>query len=310
MLQDMEHTTLGTSDIRVSRVGLGCNNFGRRLDLDGTRAVVDAALDAGIDFCDTADVYGGDGASERLLGQVLQGRWDQVVLATKFGIEMGDGRGGGAPAYAKAAVRASLERLGADRIDLFYYHRPDGVTPLTETLGALDELVDEGLIRTYGASNLSAEQLEEAHAFAASRPAGRFVALQNEYSLLERDAEADTLPLCARYDIGFVPFFPLASGLLSGKYTRGEAPPAGTRLAARPDALTDAAFDRIEAFAAFAEERGHTLLELAIAGLASQRGVASVIAGATRPEQARANAAAGDWQLSEEDLAALAALSG
>ncbi len=302
----MRQNRLGRSELTVSAVGLGCNNFGRRLDLAGTRAVIDAALDAGIDFFDTADIYGGDGASERLIGEVLGGRRDRVALATKFGMEMsGDtGEPRGAPAYVRRAVEGSLERLRAERIDLLYYHEPDGVTPLAETLGALGELADEGKIRTFGTSNLDAAQVREA----AAHGDDRLVALQNEYSLLEREAEQELLPLCAELGIGFVPYYPLARGMLTGKFRRGEAAPAGTRMASRPDELTDVVFDRVEALEAFAATRGHTLLELAIAALASRPGIPSVIAGAMSPEQVTANAAAGDWQLNEEDLAQLRSL--
>jgi aryl-alcohol dehydrogenase-like predicted oxidoreductase len=302
----MREQPLGRSGLTVSAVGLGCNNFGRRLDRAGTRAVIDAALDAGITFFDTADVYGGDGASERLIGEALEGRRDRVVLATKFGMEMGGDAGEprGSRAYVRRALEASLERLRTDRIDLLYYHEPDGVTPLAETLAALAELADEGKIRAFGVSNLAAPELREA--IAAGDP--RLAALQNEYSLLERDAERELLPLCREHGIGFVPYFPLAMGLLTGKFRRGEPPPPNTRLASRPERLTDAAFDRVEALEAFARERGHSLLELAIAGLASQPGVASVIAGAMRPDQVAANAAAGEWELGADDLDALARL--
>jgi aryl-alcohol dehydrogenase-like predicted oxidoreductase len=302
----MRQNPLGRSELTVSAVGLGCNNFGRRLDGAGTRAVIDAALDAGITFLDTADIYGGDGASERLIGEALEGRRDRVVLATKFGMELsGDsGEPRGSRAYARRALDASLERLRTDRVDLFYYHEPDGVTPLAETLGALGELADEGKIRAFGVSNLDAAQLREAVALGDPRLA----ALQNEYSLLERDAERELLPLCREHWIGFVPYFPLARGRLTGKFRRGEPPPAGSRMADRQDLLTDAVFDRLELLGAFASERGHTLLELAIAGLASQPGVASVIAGAMTPEQVAANAAAASWELSADDLDALAAL--
>jgi aryl-alcohol dehydrogenase-like predicted oxidoreductase len=295
----MRQNPLGRSDLTVSAVGLGCNNFGRRLDRAGTRAVIDAALDAGITFFDTADVYGGDGASERLIGEALAGRRDRVVLATKFGMAMsGDsGQPRGSRAYARRALDASLERLRTDHVDLLYSHEPDGVTPLAETLGALAELADEGRIRAFGVSNLDAAQLREAAAVGDPRLA----ALQNEYSLLERDAERELLPLCRRHGIGFVPYFPLARGMLTGKFRRGEPPPAGSRMADRPDLLTAAVFDRLEALEAFASERGHTLLELAFAGLAAQPGVASVIAGAMSPEQVAANAAAGAWELSAED---------
>ena len=300
----MREQPLGRSGLAVSAVGLGCNNFGRRLDRAGTRAVIDSALDAGITFLDTADIYGGDGASERLIGEALEGRRDRVALATKFGMALsGDtGEPRGSRAYARRALEASLDRLRTDRVDLLYYHEPDGVTPLAETLGALGELADEGKIRAFGVSNLDAGQLREAAAVGDERLA----ALQNEYSLIEREAERELLPLCREHGIGFVPYFPLASGLLTGKFRRGEAPPPNTRLASRPERLTDAAFDRVEALEAFAAERGHSLLELAIAGLASQPGVASVIAGAMSPEQVAANAAAGDWELSAEELEALA----
>ena len=304
MLDRMRENPLGRSGVTVSAVGLGCNNFGRRLDLAGTRAVIDAALDAGITHLDTADVYGGDGASERLIGEVLDGRRDGVVLATKFGMRMGGDTGEprGSRTYVRRSIDGSLQRLRTDRVDLYYYHEPDGVTPLSETLGALAELADEGKIRAFGVSNVDGALLREA----ANVGDDRLAAVQNEYNLLDREAEAEVLPLARELDIGFVPYFPLASGLLTGKFRRGEEPPAGTRMAARPERLTDATFDRIEALTAFAAARGRTLLELAIAGLACQPGVASVIAGAMNPEQVRRNAAAAEWVLSPDDLAALA----
>jgi aryl-alcohol dehydrogenase-like predicted oxidoreductase len=294
---------LDGSDLLVSRVGLGCNNFGGRLDLERTRAVVDAALDAGVTFFDTADVYGNRGGSERFLGEVLQGRRERVVLATKFGNDMGDGLNGAAE-YAGRALRASLDRLRTDHVDLFYYHRPDGVTPIAETLAAMQELVREGLTRAIGCSNFSAAQLQEADDFAQANGGPRFVATQNHYSLLERDAESDELPAAQRLGVAFVPYFPLASGLLTGKYRRGGPRPQGTRLEGRD--IDDATFDRLEALERFAQERGRSLLELAIAALASQPGVPSVIAGATSPEQVRANSAAVDWELSPDDLSELA----
>jgi aryl-alcohol dehydrogenase-like predicted oxidoreductase len=296
---------LGDSGLLVSRVGLGCNNFGGRLDLERTREVVDAALDTGVTFFDTADIYGSRGGSERFLGELLQGRRERVVLATKFGSDMGEGPNGSAE-YVQRAIRSSLERLQTDRVDLYYYHRPDGVTPIVETLAAMQELVREGLVRAIGCSNFSAAQLAEADALARANGGPRFVAVQNEYSLLEGDAEADVLPLAREHGVAFVPYFPLASGLLTGKYRRGEPRPKGTRLEGRE--IDDATFDRIEALEAFAAERGRSLLELAIAALASQPGIPSVIAGATSAEQVRANAAAAEWELSPDDLAALARL--
>ena len=299
----MRSEPLDGSDLIVSRVGLGCNNFGGRLDLERTREVVDAALDAGITFFDTADIYGNRGNSERFLGELLEGRRDRVVLATKFGHDMGDGFNGSGE-YAGRALRASLERLRMDHVDLLYYHRPDGVTPLAETLEAMQELVAEGLTRAIGCSNFSTEQLAEADELAKANAGPRFVAVQNQYSLLEREAEDDLLPAAQRLNVGFVPYFPLASGLLTGKYRRGEPRPQGTRLEGRE--IDDATFDRLEALEAFTLDRGRSLLELAIAALASQPGVPSVIAGATSAEQVRQNAAAADWQLSADELADLA----
>ena len=289
---------LGGSGLRVSRVGLGGNNFGRRLDVEGTRAVVDAALDDGINFLDTADIYGG-GDSERFLGEILRGRREQVVLATKFG--MADD-GSGSRDYVRRAITASLERLATDHVDLYYYHRPDGVTPVAETIAALVELVDEGTVRAIGVSNFSVEQLDEAV------QAGPVAALQNRYNLLERDAEKDVVPRCAELGVAFIPYFPLASGLLTGKYRRGQPPPPGSRLEGRREALSDEAFDRVERLDDFAAARGRTLLELAIAGLASQAAVASVIAGATTPEQVGENAAAAEWELGEDELGELLSL--
>jgi aryl-alcohol dehydrogenase-like predicted oxidoreductase len=292
----VEHRALGRSGIEVSVVGLGCNNFGGRLDLEGTRRVVDAALDAGVDFLDTADIYGNKGDSERFLGEVLEGRRERVVLATKFGHDMGDGeRARGSREYARRAVDASLERLRTDHVDLLYYHRPDGVTPLAETIGALEELQQEGKARAIACSNLDAEQLREA--------GSRIAALQNEYSLLERADDAEALPLCRELGVSYIPYFPLASGLLTGKHRRGAITP-GSRLEGRE--IDDAEFNRVEVLERFAQERGHTLLELAFAGLLSQDVVASVIAGATRPEQIEANVAAADWRLTADELAALA----
>jgi aryl-alcohol dehydrogenase-like predicted oxidoreductase len=300
---------LGDSDLEVSVVGLGCNNFGGRLDLDRTAAVLEAALDAGITLFDTADIYGGAGASERLMGEVLEGRRDEFAIATKFGWEM-DGADGvpdaprGSREYIRWAVEGSLKRLRVARIDLYQYHRPDGITPIAETLAALDELVREGLVGAIGCSNVTVAELEEAERTAVDLGLARFVTVQNEYSLLERGLEADIAPACERLGISILPFFPLAKGLLSGKYRRGEPGPEDSRLSGG-QAGSEAQFDVIEALDAYAEARGVGLIDVAIAGLAEQPAVGSVIAGATRPEQVAANVAALRWGPSELDLAEL-----
>jgi aryl-alcohol dehydrogenase-like predicted oxidoreductase len=302
--------TRAIGSLEVSVVGLGCNNFGRRIDEDATRAVVDAALEEGITFFDTADIYGGT-KSEEFLGRALAGRRDRVVLATKFGSRVDDARpGGAAPAYVRRAVEGSLQRLRTDRIDLYQLHEPDPSTPIAYTLGVLDELAREGKVREVGCSNFSAAQLREAEGVVGAG-AARFVSVQNELNMLDRDDETDAFPEAVRLGLAYIPYFPLAAGLLTGKYRRGAPPPAGTRIAGWPaedvrEALADARFDRVEALARFAEERGHTLLELAFAWLLALEPVVSVIAGATRPDQVRANAAAGAWRLTAEDVAALA----
>jgi aryl-alcohol dehydrogenase-like predicted oxidoreductase len=299
---------LGDSGLEVSQVGLGCNNFGRRVDLEGTRAVVDAAIDAGVTFFDTADIYGG-GQSEELLGQVLEGRRDEVVLATKFGMDMHDGKGPrGSADYIRQAAQNSLRRLRTDVIDFYWYHEPDGQTPITETLEALDELVRAGTVRAVGASNFNAEQIEEADTVARDHGFTRFSAIQNEYSLVVREAEEEVLPTCRRLGLGFVPYFPLASGLLTGKYRRGERGPEGARLSGRDEIASEAQFALVDSLTAFAEERGVSLLDVAIGALLAQDAVASVIAGATKPDQVRRNAQAGTWSPSPEDLEALRSL--
>jgi aryl-alcohol dehydrogenase-like predicted oxidoreductase len=300
----MELVDLGASGLRASRVGLGCNNFGGRIDLAATRAVVDAALDAGVTFFDTAEIYGNGGGSERFLGEILEGRRDRVVLATKVG--WGGEHGDGSADAVRKAIDGSLARLRTDHVDLYYLHRPDPGTPIAETLGALDELVRAGKVRAIGCSNFSAEQLAEADRVAREQGTARFTVLQNHYSLLQRGDDEDVLPLCRELGISYIPYFPLASGLLTGKYRRGEPAPEGTRLAGRE--IEDERFARVEALAAFAKEGGRTLLELAISALASTPGIGSVIAGATKPEQVRANAAAAGWRLSTDELAELAAL--
>ena len=291
-------------DLDVSEVGLGCNNFGRRVDLDGTRAVVDAALDAGVNFFDTAESYGSPaGESERLLGQVLEGRRDQVVIATKFGWD-----GGGSADYVKQAVDRSLERLRTDVIDLYQYHRPDGQTPIEETLGALNDLVQAGKVRFVGCSNFKAEQLAEAAEVAEREGYAPFVSLQNEYSLLKRGIERDVLPECERRGAAALPYFPLASGLLTGKYRRGEDAPEGTRLHGSAQIADNETWDRLDQLAEFCEDRGIEPVDAAIGWLAAQPAIASVIAGATSPEQVRRNVEAGRWEPGDDDRAALDAI--
>ena len=293
----MQTRTLGEGGPEVSVVGLGTNNFGRRCDYDQTLAVIDAALDAGITLFDTADIYG-QGMSEDYIGRALEGRRDRVILATKFGMPMDD-RPDDSPGrreYIRWAVEGSLRRLRTDVIDIYQQHRPDMSTPIEETLGALNELVDEGKVRWIGSSNFSAEQIEAAPGL---------VSIQNEYSLIEREAEDEVLPACERLGTGFLPYFPLASGLLTGKYRRGEIATEG-RLAGQE--IADARWNRVEALQAFAGARGITLLDLAFGGLLGQPAVSSVIAGATKPEQVRANVAAGELELSPADMEELRAL--
>jgi aryl-alcohol dehydrogenase-like predicted oxidoreductase len=290
--------------LEVSEVGLGCNNFGPRLDAARTAAVVHAALEAGVTFFDTADVYG-TGRSEEYLARALAGRREQAVIATKFGMEMGAGRKGAKPAYVKRACEDSLKRLRTDRIDLYQLHRPDPDTPLADTLGALDDLVRAGKVREIGCSYFTAAQLQEARSAAAG--GRRFVSVQNEYSVLVREPERAVLGECRQEHLAFLPYYPLASGLLTGKYRRGHPAPAKTRLATNAGwnerFLTDPNAARAESLAAFAESREHTLLELAFSWLLSRGVVASVIAGAMSPEQVRVNARAAAWQLTADDLA-------
>jgi aryl-alcohol dehydrogenase-like predicted oxidoreductase len=298
----MRTRKLGTLDVTV--VGLGTNNFGGRIDEEATRAVVDAALDAGVTFFDTADIYGNKGGSETLLGRVLQGRRDEVVLATKFGKPMGDGaERRGSREYIRRAIDASLERLQTDRVELYQHHEEDPDTPLEETIGALEELVAEGKIVTYGTSNYEPETLERARELAG--PA--FVSEQSEYSWLARDAEDGLLATCEKLDLGFIPYFPLASGLLTGKVRRGTPPAEGTRLHERE--IDDADIEKVERLVEWAEAHGVTVLDVAVGGLLAVRPVVSVIAGATKPEQVRANAAAGAWEPARGQLDEIRALS-
>jgi len=302
----MRTRRLGDGGPEVTIVGLGTNNFGARCDLEQTRAVIEAALDAGISLFDTADIYS-QGTSESYIGEVLEGRRDRVLLATKFGKPMDDGPAlpRGSRDYIRWAVEGSLRRLRTDTIDVYQMHEPDPETPIEETLGALSELVREGKVRFIGSSNYSAEQIEEADRVARERGFARFVAAQNHYSFVHREIEDDVLPVCERLGIGMLPFFPLASGLLTGKYTRGAQASEG-RLAGR--AIPDEQFDRVDALQRFADERGVSLLEVAIGGLLAMPAVTSVIAGATKPKQVRANVAAGRWEPSPEDVAELRAL--
>ena len=296
----MEQRRIGS--LEVSAVGIGCNNFGWRTDADGAVAVVDAAIDAGINFFDTADLYGA-GKSEEFLGRALGPRRSQVIIATKFGHPGNEHLRGGRPETVRQAAEDSLRRLGTDYIDLYQMHRPDAEVPIAETLGALDELVRAGKVREIGSSNFSAEQIREAEA--AARGA-RFVSVQNDYSLLQREPEAAVLPECERLGLAFLPFFPLASGLLTGKYRKGQPAPEGARLSDprwEERMRADQRMDQVEALIAFAESRGHTVLELAFAWLLARPAVASVIAGATKPAQVHANAAAAGWSLTPADLA-------
>ncbi len=310
----MRYRQLGASGLTVSVVGLGCNNFGSRAGLDQTRAVVDAAIDSGITLLDTADVYGwrsgNHGGSERLLGEVLKGRRDQVVIATKFGSYMGPEAGPpdearGSRRYIYRAVEASLRRLQTDHIDLYQQHQPDRNTPIEETLAALDDLVTQGKIRYSGSSNYAGWQIVEADWVARTDHHDRLISAQNHYSLLQRDAENEIVPACQRYGIGLLPYFPLANGILTGKYHRNQPIPEGTRLsqrAADDSPFTDDLFDRLEALEKYATERDQTLLTAAIAGLAAQPTVSSVIAGAMTPDQVRANATTTDWEPTPDDL--------
>jgi aryl-alcohol dehydrogenase-like predicted oxidoreductase len=312
-MSEMNYRRLGTSGLVVSVVGIGCNNFGRKLDVDGTREVVDAAIDAGITLFDTADIYGTPhGASEECLGAALKGRRDDVVLATKFGMDM-EGLNGndfdarGSRRYIVRAVESSLRRLETDYLDLYQMHAPDPATPIEETLAALDDLVRSGKVRYLGNSNFAGWQIADADWTARAGNLTPFISAQNQYSLLQRDVEGEVVPACEQFGLGLLPFFPLDSGLLTGKYKRGEKPAAGTRLSLdRYQRWLDAAdWDTIEALTTFGAERGHSLLDVAIAGLAARPAVTSVIAGATSAEQVQANAAAGNWELTAADVSAL-----
>lgn len=303
----MDTRSLG--DLQVSLVGLGCNNFGSRMDEDRSREVVHAALDAGVTLFDTADVYGRT-RSEEFLGRALGRRRGEAVLATKFGSQIGDdpAHAGGHPRWVRTAVDGSLRRLGVDHIDLYQLHQPDDRVPIEETLGALHDLVVAGKVRAVGCSNFSGDQIDEAADAAAREALTPFTSAQNHYNLLHRAVERDVLPACQRHGLGMLPYYPLASGLLTGKYRRGQEAPEGTRVAGmapeRAERLmSDRHFDVVERLEAFAADHERTLLELAVSWLAAQPTVASVIAGATRPEQVRSNVAAVEWELSDDELA-------
>ncbi len=307
----MRTATLGTSDLTVSAVGLGCNAFGARIDAEQSEAVVAAALDHGITFFDTADTYG-FGASEELLGKALGSRRDDVVITTKFGMDM---QGQNVPhdgprnsrAYLRAAVEASLRRLGTDYIDLYQVHQLDLVTPMEEIVEAMNELVDEGKVRHLGCSNFAAWELADATWIARSSGRRPFITAENEYSLYNRAAEEELIPACQRYGVSLLPYFPLAYGLLTGKYRRGQAAPEGSRLSLEKQAhrLAGADFDRIDALESYAAERDLDLVTVALGGLAAQPAVGSIVVGATRPEQVAANVQAASWEPSDDDLAAL-----
>jgi aryl-alcohol dehydrogenase-like predicted oxidoreductase len=305
----MRYKALGNSGLMVSVVGLGCNNFGRRLDESQTRTVVDAAIDAGITLLDTAESYGGQGRSEELLGAVLAGRREQVVLATKFGSQGGDMGYGpaagakGSRAYIRRAVEHSLRRLQTDYIDLYQIHTPDPVTPIEETLEGLAEVVRAGKVRYIGHSNFSGLQTAAAATAADRQHAVPFISAQNHWSLLERGAEADVVPAAIEYGLGVLPFFPLANGLLTGKIRRGIPAAEGTRLHGRDDYITEAKLDKVEGLAEWGQQRGRSLLEVAIGALAALPGCTSVIAGATSADQVLANAAAGEWVPTADELA-------
>jgi aryl-alcohol dehydrogenase-like predicted oxidoreductase len=305
----MRYRPLGESGLVVSVAGLGCNNFGSRLDLDGTRAVVHAAIDAGITLFDTSDTYGAGGGSERALGEILGRRRDQIVLATKFGhqnADMGYGPAAGAKggrAYIRRAVTESLRRLRTDYIDLYQLHTPDPVTPVEETIAALHELVAEGKVRYLGHSNFSGWQLADAAHLATISGQTPFISAQNHWSLLERAAEADVVPAARHLGLAVLPYFPLANGLLTGKIRRGQPIPAGSRLASRTSYVTEEKLATVETLIAWAQEHGVTILEMAIGALAARPGCSSVIAGAMTPEQVKTNAAASEWIPSAAELA-------
>ncbi len=304
----MKLRNLGKSGLRVSMVGLGCNNFGGRVDVDGTRKVVDKALDLGITLFDTADVYGNRGGSEEFLGQTLGDRRKDIVLATKFGMTMDEAEKKGASRrYIMQAIEASLRRLRTDWIDLYQVHQADSLTPIEETLRVLDDLIGQGKVRYIGCSNFPAWQVVRAQEAAARFNLNGFISCQDEYSLLVRDVDRHLVPAIQAYDVGLLPYFPLASGLLTGKYRQNRPMPEGARLTETKGLadryLTQTNWEKVERLAEFCAARGHSMLELAFSWLATRPGVASVIAGATKPEQIEQNVTAINWELTPEDIA-------
>ena len=311
----MEYKNLGNTGLKVSAVGIGCNNFGMRCDEDAAGAVVGTALDCGVNFFDTADVYGGS-LSEEFLGRAIKGMdRSQIIIATKFSAPMGDGAlsRGASRHHVMNAVEASLKRLGTDYIDLYQQHGPDPATPVEETLAALDDLIRAGKVRYIGNSNYSGWQIADADWAARHNGLNRFATAQNHYNLLDRRVEREVVPACQQFGLGILPYFPLASGLLTGKYRRSVEPPEGSRLAGFGErgkaALSDDNFDVVDRLDEFARARGHTLLELAMSWLAGMPHVSSVIAGATKSEQVQANVAAAEWRLTDEEMTSVAALS-
>ena len=307
----MEFRQLGKSGLTVSVVGLGCNNFGVRCDFEQTEDVINAAIENGITFFDTADIYGGHGGSESFMGMILKGRREQIVLGSKFGMDMGTSDvARGSRRYVRKAIEASLRRLHTDYLDLYQFHEPDPHTPIEETLSALDELVKEGKVRYIGSSNFAGWQVAEAELVSQAKNTERFISAQNHYSLIEHSVEKEVVPACMNFGIGVLPYYPLASGLLTGKFRKGEEPPQGTRLSGRREELESADWDVIDRLADLAKSLGGSLLDLSISALAAKPAVSSVIAGATRPEQVAANVKAIELKLSDDDMAKVREITG
>ena len=307
----MEFRQLGKSGLTVSVVGLGCNNFGGRCDFEQTEEVINAAIENGITFFDTADIYGGHGGSESFMGMILKGRREQIVLGSKFGMDMGTSDiARGSRRYVRKAIEASLRRLHTDYLDLYQFHAPDPNTPIEETLSALDELVKEGKVRYIGSSNFAGWQIAEAELVSQAKNTERFISAQNHYSLVEHSVEKEVVPACVNFGIGLLPYYPLASGLLTGKFRKGEEPPQGTRLSGRREELEKADWEVIGRLADLARSLGGSLLDLSISALAAKPAVSSVIAGATRPEQVAANVKAIELKLSDDDMAKVREITG